>query len=290
MDGEAKNLKKRSSVQISKEIEYLVRELDSVKRRIREVHDQTKKNVQACPTIDAYNERALQTCAEACKNNLQDGNCAYHCMRDTSKTSFVEFCAKPKILFDFCPEYDPVGRRVQKDTDTLCNSNSPINYYNSSDLFHCDPENCLQLYGDSQNTKGTTMITYWDIDKTLILASSIVCIALTVFIIMYNFRNRTPKWFRARFSLSPRRSNQTEIINALSNLSERNRCMETEMGTPEDFVNCPNSGQCEPLCDNMGLGQLSSICTSNLKLHDSNSTNLTTNFDRKNNQTGTDIK
>lgn len=276
MDGEAKNVKKRSSVQISKEIEYLFRELeDSVNRRIREVHDQTKKNVQACPTIDTYNERALQTCAEACKNNLQDGNCAYHCMRDTSKTSFVEFCAKPKILFDFCPEYDPVGRRIQKDTDTLCNSSSPINYYNSSDLFHCDPENCLQLYGDSQNTKGTTMITYWDIDRTLILASSIVCIALVVFI-MYIFRKRTSKWFRVWFSLCMRRKNPTEVIIPLSNLNERNKYLERRMWTPEDFVNSPNYGQCKPLCDYMDLGQPSSICTSNLKLHDSNSTNLTT--------------
>lgn len=49
----------------------------------------------------------------------------------------------------------------------------------------------------------TYMIWYFsdyrcrDIDRTLILASSIVCIALVVFI-MYIFRKRTSKWFRGR--------------------------------------------------------------------------------------------
>lgn len=57
-----------------------------------------------------------------------------------------------------------------------------------------------------------------------------------------------------------------------------------------DSVNCPNNGQCKPLCDGMDLGQPSSICTSNLKRHDSNSANLSTNLDRKNKQTDTDIK
>lgn len=245
----------------------------------------TIKKVRACPTDSDYRERALKTCAGCCENILQDENCAYHCMRDTSKTSLLEFCAKPKILFDFCPEYDPVGKRIQKDTETRCNSSSSMNYYNSSDLFHCDPENCLQLYGDSQNTEGTTMITYWDINSTLILASSIIaCIALTV-LIMYIFR----KQFRVRFPLCTRRNIATENIIPLSNLSERNGFLERGMWTPEDFVNCPNYGQCKPLCDDMDLGQLSSISTSNLNLHDLNSTNLTTNFDREN-QTDTDIK
>lgn len=250
------------------------------------IFEDTLKKVRACPTESDYGERALKTCAGCCENILQDGNCAYHCMRDTSKTSILEFCAKPKILFDFCPEYDPVGKRIQKDTETLCNSSSSLNYFNSSDLFHCDPENCLQLYGDSQNTEGTTMITYWDIDRTLILASSIIaCIALTV-LIMYIFRKR----FRVWFSLCTRRNNSTEIIIPLSKLSDENRYLERGMWTPEDSVNFPNYGQCKPLCDDMDSGQLSSISTSNLNRHDSNSTNLTTKFDRKNNKTDTDIK
>lgn len=291
IDGEAKNVETRSSVQISKEIDKWFRKLDdSVKRRRREVDEQTTKNVQACPTISNYNERASQTCAKACDNNLQDGNCEYHCMRDTSKTSLVEFCAEPKILFDFCPEYDPVGKRIQKDTDTLCNSSSPLNYYKSSDLFHCNPEKCLQLYGDGQKTIGTTMSIDRDIDKTLILGSSILLIIALAVFIMYIFQKRTPKRFRVWLSLCSRRNNQNEIIVPLSNSSERNRYLERGMWKPEDSVNCPNNGQCKPLCDGMDLGQPSSICTSNLKRHDSNSANLSTNLDRKNKQTDTDIK
>lgn len=250
------------------------------------IFEDTLKKVRACPTDSDYRERASKTCGGCCENILQDGNCAYHCMRDTSKTNLLEFCATPKTLFDYCPEYDPKGKRIQKDTDTWCNSSSSVRYYNSSDLFHCDPENCLQLYGDSQNTKGTTMITYWDIYKTLIFVSSIIAfIALTVLMI-YIFRKR----FRVWFSLCMRRNNPTEVIIPLSNLNEKNRYLERRIWTPEDSVNCPNYGQCKPLCDDMDLGQLSSISTSNLNLHDSNSTNLTTNFDRKNNQTDTDIK
>lgn len=44
-------------------------------------------------------QRATQKCAELCTNNIQDGGCAYHCMRDSYKTNLVEFCAKPKLLF-----------------------------------------------------------------------------------------------------------------------------------------------------------------------------------------------
>lgn len=42
---------------------------------------------------------AENICAEVCGSYMQDGNCAYHCMRDSSKTKLVEFCAKPKPFF-----------------------------------------------------------------------------------------------------------------------------------------------------------------------------------------------
>lgn len=43
--------------------------------------------------------KTLEKCVDVCKSYIKDGNCEYHCMRDSSKTTLVEFCAKPKILF-----------------------------------------------------------------------------------------------------------------------------------------------------------------------------------------------
>lgn len=123
-----------------------------------------------------------------CTNNIQHDRCSYHCMRDSYKTSLVEFCAKPKSLFGeisfdhshngntwlllcyicfqfalfycivwlhvelrivnissfifvfkgYCPEYDPIGQRIQKDIYTPCNpSDSSKILYSSSNLFFC---------------------------------------------------------------------------------------------------------------------------------------------------------
>lgn len=138
-------------------------------------------------------QRATDKCAEVCTNNIKDGSCSYHCMRDSYKTSLVEFCAKPKLLFgenlfdhltihttlkysydirkkyfflnsyllyyimwmhvelrnvnipsfiflfkDFCPEYDPIGRTIQKDIYTRCKPSNPLHlFYRSSDLSFC---------------------------------------------------------------------------------------------------------------------------------------------------------
>lgn len=44
----------------------------------------------------------------------------------------------PIWMKDFCPEYDPIGQRFQKDIFTLCNPSTPIQrHYNSSDIFFC---------------------------------------------------------------------------------------------------------------------------------------------------------
>eukprot|EP00105_Crassostrea_gigas_P012401 XP_011428381.1 PREDICTED: uncharacterized protein LOC105328989 [Crassostrea gigas] len=104
-------------------------------------------------------QTSLTKCAEVCGSYMQDGNCAYHCMRDSSKTKLVEFCAKPKPFFDYCPEYDPVDQTIQKDFATLCNSTSTRNYYDSSDIYFCDPNNCLQLHESSVRNGATTLTT-----------------------------------------------------------------------------------------------------------------------------------
>lgn len=110
------------------------------------IYQYTLNSVSGCPNVSEYYKRATDKCAEVCTSNIQDGICSYHCMRDSYKTGLVEFCAKPKFLFGYCPEYDPIGRTIQKDIYTPCNSSDSSQiYYSSSDLFFCDQSNCLQL-------------------------------------------------------------------------------------------------------------------------------------------------
>lgn len=123
---------------------------------LSEIYQCTLDIVSRCPSPREYIQKSIAKCAYVCESYRQDGNCAYHCMRDSSKTKLVEFCAKPEILFDYCPEFDPVHQTIQKDTATLCNSTSTRNYYSSSDIYFCDPENCLQLHESSVRSGAKT--------------------------------------------------------------------------------------------------------------------------------------
>lgn len=123
-----------------------------------QIYESSLAIVFKCPNSSEYTYKTLEKCANVCGNSIQDGSCAYHCMRDSSKTKLVECCAKPKILFEYCPEFDPVHQTIQKDQTTLCNSQFPRNYYNSSDIYFCDPNSCLQLY-DPSDFSGTTGLT-----------------------------------------------------------------------------------------------------------------------------------
>lgn len=55
--------------------------------------------VSHCPNVSDYIRKASAKCAQVCGDYIQNGDCAYHCMRDSSKANLVEFCAKPRVLF-----------------------------------------------------------------------------------------------------------------------------------------------------------------------------------------------
>lgn len=124
-----------------------------------QIYEASLKFLSKCPYPSEYMNKTLEKCVDVCGSYIQDGNCAYHCMRDSSKTRLVEFCAKPKILFEFCPEYDPVDQTFQKDTASLCNSTSNRTYYASSDIYFCNPDNCLQLLESDVRSGATTLMT-----------------------------------------------------------------------------------------------------------------------------------
>lgn len=128
---------------------------------LSEIYKHTLKKVENCPNVNEYRQMAFDKCADVCGANMQDGKCAYHCMRDSSKTNLYEFCAKPEPLFDYCPEFDPVDQTIQKDHETLCNSSFSRRIYNSSDIYFCDPGSCLKLIviESTVRTVSTTLIT-----------------------------------------------------------------------------------------------------------------------------------
>lgn len=123
---------------------------------LSEIYQRTLKKVDNCPNVNEYKQRAFDKCADVCGANIQDGECAYHCMRDSLKTNLYEFCAKPEPLFDYCPEFDPVDQTIQRDHETLCNSNSTRRVYKSSEIFFCDPGSCLKLIESTVRAFPTT--------------------------------------------------------------------------------------------------------------------------------------
>lgn len=64
-----------------------------------EIYQSTLGYVSNCPSPREYMQISLEKCANVCESHMQNGDCVYHCMRDSSKTRLVEFCAKPEILF-----------------------------------------------------------------------------------------------------------------------------------------------------------------------------------------------
>lgn len=52
-----------------------------------------------------------------------------------------------------------MDQTIQKDLATLCNSTFSRNYYNSSDIYFCNPDNCLQLHESSVRSGATTLTT-----------------------------------------------------------------------------------------------------------------------------------
>lgn len=174
------------------------------------IFQHTVSTVSHCPHESEYMKRASDKCAvAACGRFFQTENCAYHCMRDSSKKSLVEFCAKPVRLFDFCPVYDLLGQRIQKDFDALCKkSKSFQRHYSSSDIFFCDPENCLQLQDAGGSTNSTGLVTETthsysgDINDTLssqywylLWLFSLAVIAVLVIVCIFQMRKKISAWF-----------------------------------------------------------------------------------------------
>nr|XP_034331439.1 uncharacterized protein LOC117690832 [Crassostrea gigas] len=190
------------------------------------IFQHTVSTVSHCPHESEYMKRASDKCAVACGRFFQTEYCAYHCMRDSSKKSLVEFCANPVRLFDYCPVYDLRGQRIQKDFDALCKkSKSFQRHYNSSDIFFCDPENCLQLQDASGSTDLTGLVTEaipsdsGDINDTLSpqywympLLFSLAVIAVLVIACIFRMRKKMSAWFGKITSSSSEEKRENEVF------------------------------------------------------------------------------
>lgn len=155
------------------------------RQALSDIYQSTLAEVSNCPTRSDFDERSYNRCDNVCDFHMQEG-CAYHCMRDSSKTRLVEFCAKPKILFTYCPEYDPVDQTIQKDEDTLCNSTSNTIFFLSSNIFVCDPNSCFQINERTVRTDATTLttLTIKPFVRNSGKIQQTLCTGLLVFVVM----------------------------------------------------------------------------------------------------------
>lgn len=171
---------------------------------LKQVSSRTVAYVSKCPSVSEYWKSATR-CNNYCGSSfIQNETCAhmYHCMRDSLKRNLVEFCAYPKILFGYCPEYDPVGQVIQKDTDTLCNSSSSQKYYNSSDLYFCDPD-CFKIDESYFETETKTpAINDGEHYNEVILGVGVVSAIVIIALMLYCLHKRTRKPKRLSNSLS----------------------------------------------------------------------------------------
>lgn len=63
---------------------------------IGDVCTETVNVVQHCPNASEHHQRALKKCSKVCEHYKRTYK--YHCMSDSSKTVYIEFCAIPKML------------------------------------------------------------------------------------------------------------------------------------------------------------------------------------------------
>lgn len=58
---------------------------------------ETVNVVPHCPNASENHQRTIRKCSRVCQQYKREYE--YHCMSDSSKTGFFEFCAIPKKLF-----------------------------------------------------------------------------------------------------------------------------------------------------------------------------------------------
>lgn len=87
------------------------------------------------------------------------GKYEYHCMRVSDKKSLIKLCAKTEVLSDYCPEYNPVTKKIQIDKETPCGGKSSQRSYNSSDIVLCDPARCHNLTGTRIRPEASNTMT-----------------------------------------------------------------------------------------------------------------------------------
>lgn len=117
---------------------------------------ETVNAVPHCPNASENHQRTIRKCSRVCQQYKREYE--YHCMSDSSKTGFFEFCAIPKKLFGTCPVYDTVGQRIQFDPTTRCTLNPSKGYYLSSKVSSCDPGYCLQIQEHAKSVKSSESI------------------------------------------------------------------------------------------------------------------------------------
>lgn len=124
-----------------------------------------------CPDATEDINKAIEICAEL------RGKYEYYCMRVSDKKSLIKLCAKTEVLSGitgYCPEYNPVTKKIQIDKETPCGGNSSQRTYNSSGIVLCDPARCHNLNGTRIRPEASNIMIYLLVCLAVILGGVIV--------------------------------------------------------------------------------------------------------------------
>lgn len=200
---------------------------------------ETVTTVSKCPSNASEQKiRASEKCSKACGNSEGDIKYEYHCMIASTYKELVEMCAKPKVLFSYCPMYDQVGHQIQKDESRPCNTSvgSRGSVYNSTDTLYCDLSKCLELHASNGTTSGTTpKMTSTKINdrensdhlKWIIPVILIVLITIVLIIIFFKkrkessncFENLTPDCWKSPTKGNKKNEQIEDLVNGQKLLS-----------------------------------------------------------------------
>eukprot|EP00477_Mikrocytos_mackini_P002962 GAHX01003521.1.p1 GENE.GAHX01003521.1~~GAHX01003521.1.p1 ORF type:complete len:172 (+),score=7.69 GAHX01003521.1:205-720(+) len=117
------------------------------------------ETVSSCPnTLELWNAAAQR---KNCSTDLcgSERVYMYHCLLTENLKQLVEVCTKPKILFDFCPYYDTVGKVIQRSNISCVSPDSMKNctVYNSTSVYQYPV--CYPTQGNTDtSSSGATRI------------------------------------------------------------------------------------------------------------------------------------
>lgn len=131
-----------------------------------------EKKVGICPDTEETWKMAEQV--KNCSSNHCSSTNKYHCLY-TEMGQLVEVCADPINLFDVCPYYDTVGKRIQRSTISCVKSGLTQNctdVYRSTNVYNYQVCHKSRNHLPSQENDGLKIIgtKFWTLMISLMIS------------------------------------------------------------------------------------------------------------------------